>query len=150
MTDRSRGPNPFTGLNNRGFLEGGYNNKAAYEQTLANLQAELAVGGHEIDVMRYWAVAGQPEATRVRLDIGPLGGPYERFFVNVPNTGAQPWGARVYRTLLAWVKAYLDDTVPTTPAPTTPWPTTPVPTTALPTTPWPTTLEPTTDVPTTP
>jgi len=123
VTDRSRGPNPFTGLNNRGFPEGGYDNKAALDQTVINLNAIFAPTRFAMVGLRYWRDAGNPGFAIVRLDTSESGGQAERHMIHVP-TGPEAWGAAVLRTLTAWVENFLEVNVPTTQVPTTLSPTT--------------------------
>jgi hypothetical protein len=118
MSDRSRGPNPFTGLNNRGFQEGGYNNKAALDQTVINLNKLFEPSRFEMVGLRYWRDAGNPGFAIVRLDTSESGGQAERHFCQVP-TGPEAWGNAVYVVLVAWVETFLEENAPTTQVPTT-------------------------------
>lgn len=115
---RSRGPNPFTGLNNRGFLEGGYDNKAALDQTVINLNVLFEPTRFAMAGLRYWRDAGNPGFAIVRLDTSESGGESVRHKIHVP-TGPEAWGASVYRVLRNWVISFLEENVPTTQVPTT-------------------------------
>lgn len=116
---RSYGPNPWTGLNNRGFPEGGYDNKAAFDATLARLREELEPTRFALEGLRYWRDAGNPGFAIVRLDISENGGQPESHDVHVPNTGFEAWGTLVFETLLAWVRAFIEARPLTTPVPMT-------------------------------
>ena len=126
---RSRGPNPFTGQNNRGFSEGGYMDAAAFNQTVENVRLIFAPTRFEMKGLRYWRDAGQPGLPTIRMDISESGGPADRYFFIVPDDGPRVWGEKVYRVIVAWLEAFLEVNSPTTQVPTTILPTTLVPTT---------------------
>jgi len=99
-----RGNNPYSGLNERGFIGGGYDHEVVKGIVRASIEAVLVPAGYTLDFMDFWHQPENPPDPIVRLIITPPAAPQETHDVRVVDGGTRPWAGTVGDTLVAWVK----------------------------------------------
>lgn len=105
MDDRAA-PNPYTGLNGRGFPEGRYQHEAVRERVREDVRRALP-DGRELVFLDFWYDASNASNPLVRMITRDTGTLEERTdHITVPENGVSgPWAGMTGPTLVAWVEA---------------------------------------------
>lgn len=102
--DRAR-PNPYTGLNGRGFKEGVYIQPAVKDLVTENVRRAIAAPWL-LTFLDFWYDAGDGSNPMIRMVVLNQVTDEERTHdINVPDNGYEPWAGLVGPTLVAWAEA---------------------------------------------
>lgn len=106
MSEDRSPPNPYTGLNGRGFPEGRYLHEAVKQRVREDVVRALPAG-RELLFLDFWYDAADASNPVVRLITRDAGTLEERTDdIIVPENGVNgPWAGMTSPTLVGWVKA---------------------------------------------
>lgn len=105
MSDDRAVPNPYTGLNGRGFPEGVYIHVAVKQRVLEDVTAALPAPW-ALDFLDFWYDAESGDNAQVKLVVHDSIDPtnVQTRYITVPNEGFAPWAGMVGPTLVEYVK----------------------------------------------
>jgi hypothetical protein len=107
MTDYDRmvKPNPYTGLNGRGYSEGVYD-QVAVKALVTETVVRALPDPFALVFLDFWYDASDGSNAMLRITVrNGLTNEDRTDDVNVPDNGFEPWAGMVGPTIVAWVKA---------------------------------------------